>query len=333
MLPVIDDILPDLGRAKVFTKADLKNGFLHVELDEESSVLTTFQTPWGRYCWKRLPYGISHAPECFQRKLDENLEGLKGVFRVFDDILITGEGDTQAEAERDHDANLISFLHRCREKNLKLNEDKLMLRCKEVPFIGHLLTREGLKPDPRKVEAILDMPKPTDVQGVQRFVNTVKYLSRFLEDLSSLCEPLRRLTHKDVPFTWTVEQDRAFENVKRAVSSAPVLKYFSPSQSVEGEGDASKDGLGFVLLQDGQPVTYASRALSNAEQNYSQIEKELLSLVFGLEHNHQYVYGGKVRLFTDHKPLESIAQRPLASVPKRLQRLLMRLRQYDVDLK
>ena len=208
-----------------------------------------------------------------------------------------------------------------------------MFKCSQVPFIGHLLTNERLKPDPQKVEAICNMPKPEDVQAVQCFVNTVKYLSRFLEDLSDMSEPLRRLTHKDAPWEWSQEQEEAFTKIKKAVSTAPVLKFFTPSEPVEGKGDASEKGIGFALMQEGQPVTYASRSLTKAEQNYSQIEKELRAQVFGMEHNHQYVYGRKVTLWTDHKPLEIIAKKPLAAAPKRLQRLMMRLTQYDVEIK
>ena len=332
-LPVIEDVLPELSNVKVFSKADLKDGFLHIELDDESSLLTTFQTPWGRYCWKRMPFGISPAPELFQQKLDQNLEGLPGVHRIFDDLLITGKGPTLLTATPDHDRNLRSLLERCQERNIKLNKEKFMFKSSQVPFIGHLLTNEGLKPDPQKLEAICNMPKPEDVQAVQRFVNTVKYLSRFLEDLSDMSEPLRRLTHKDAPWEWSQEQEEAFTKIKKAVSTAPVLKFFTPSEPVEGEGDASEKGIGFALMQEGQPVTYASRSLTKAEQNYSQIEKELLAQVFGMEHNHQYVYGRKVTLWTDHKPLEIIAKKPLAAAPKRLQRLMMRLTQYDVEIK
>ena len=115
-LPVIDDILPDLGKARVFSKADLKDGFLQIELDDESSRLTTFQTPWGRHRWLRMPYGISPAPEYFQQKLDQNLQGLPGIYRIADDLLITGQGDTKEEADKDHDANLVRLLQRCRER-------------------------------------------------------------------------------------------------------------------------------------------------------------------------------------------------------------------------
>ena len=202
-----------------------------------------------------------------------------------------------------------------------------------MQFIGHRLTKEGLKPDPVKVKAILSMKKPDDVAAVQRLMGMVKYLSKFLSDLSQICEPIRRLTHKDVPWFWTKEQDVAFDKIKEAVTTAPVLKYFDSSKPTEGSGDASSQGLGFVLTQEDHPVTYASRALTQAEQRYSQIEKELLAQVFGLEHNHQYVYGRRVILYTDHKPLVSISSKPLASAPKRLQRLLLRLQQYDAEIR
>ena len=117
-LPLIEDVLPELSNVKVFSKADLKNGFLHIELDDESSLLTTFQTPWGRYCWKRMPFGISPAPELFQQKLHQNLEGLPGVHRIFDDLLITGKGPTLLTATQDHDRNLRSLLERCQEGTL-----------------------------------------------------------------------------------------------------------------------------------------------------------------------------------------------------------------------
>ena len=257
-----------------------------MELDEESSRLTTFQTPWGRYRWHRMPFGITPAPELFQMKLDQNLEGHRGVFKIADDILITGQGDTAVEADQDHDRNLKALLDRCRERNIKVNMSKFTFKCTDVQFIGHCLTKDGLKPDPAKVQAILKMKKPDDLVSVKRLIGMVKYLSKFLVDLSQICEPIRRLTHKNVPWSWGNEQNDAFEKIKKAVTSAPVLKYFDTSKPTEGSGDASSKGIGFVLTQEDHPVTYASHALTQAEQQYSQIEKELLAQVFGLEHNH-----------------------------------------------
>ena len=331
-LPVIDDILPDLSKVKVFSKADLQEGFLQISLDEASSRLTTLQTPWGRYRWLRMPFGISPAPEIFQMKLHQNLEGLPGISTIADDILITGQGDTVQEAEEDHDRNLAKFLSHCREQNIKLKKEKFKYKCEEVQFMGHCLTNEGLKPDPQKVDAILKMEKPQDVTGVQRLIRLVKYLSKFLSNLSQICEPIRTLTYKDVEWRWSTEQDEAFRKIKEAVTTAPVLQYFDAAKHT-GCGGVSSQGIGFVLTQDEHPITYASRALTSTEQRYSQIEKELLALVFGLEHNHYYTYGRRVTLWTDHKPLVSIASKPLVSAPKRLQRLMLRLQHYDVEIK
>ena len=128
-LPQLDDVLPCMSQAKVFTKADCKEGFLQIELDDESSLLMTFQTPWGRYRWTRMPFGISPAPEIFQQFLDQNLEGLTGVHKIADDIIITGSGANLQEAHRDHDKNLHAFLQRCDERRIRLNEEKFAYKC------------------------------------------------------------------------------------------------------------------------------------------------------------------------------------------------------------
>ena len=222
------------------------------------------------------------------------------------------------EATKDHDANLLKLLERWQERNLKLNREKLELKSTEIPFIGHPLTTEGVKPDPCKVEAIQKMERPAGVAAVQRLIGLLKYLSKFLSKLSQLCEPLRRLTHKDVEWTWSTEQEQAFESIKQVVTSAPVLRYFNSKDPIEGQGDVSTNGIGFVLTQHGHAVSYSSRALTATERRYSQIEKELLAQVFGVEHNHQYVYGRRIILWSDHKPLEAICKNPLASVLKKV---------------
>ena len=177
------------------------------------------------------------------------------------------------------------------------------------------------------------MEKLKDVAAVQRLIGLVKYLAKFLDSLSQMYEPIRRLTHKEIEWNWTHEQDEAFERIRAAVTTAPVLQYFDSSKPTQSCGDTSSQGLGFVLTQEDHPISYASWALTAAEQRYSQIEKELLAQVFGLEHNHYYTYGRRIILWTDHKPLVSIATKPLASTPKHLQRLLLRLQQYDIEIK
>lgn len=331
-LPTIEDVLPDLSRAKVFTVCDVKHGFWHVKLEEESSYLTTFSTPFGRYRWLRMPMGISPAPEIFQQRLTQALEGLPGIYIIADDILITGEGDTPEMADKDHDRKLRQFLTRCRERNIRLNEEKFRLRRQEVPYIGHLLTAEGLKVDDEKVRAVRDMPRPTDVKGIQRLVGMVNYLSKFYQHLSDDCEILRQLTHKDSIWEWTEVQEEAFCRLKDKIAKAPVLKYYDPSKELTLQCDASETGLGAALTQAGEPVAFASRALTQTEKGYAQIEKECLAIVFGTEKFHQYTYGRKVTVQSDHKPLENIVRKPLLSAPKRLQRMLLRLQSYEIDV-
>ena len=146
--------------------------------------------------------------------------------------------------------------------------------------------------------------------------------------LSEVCELLRRLTMKDVAWHWTEHQEQAFNKLKHLVTVAPVLEYFDPKEELTLQRDASDTGLGAVLTQNGQPIAFASRALSDAETRYAQIEKELLAVVFGLEKFHQYTYGRPVTVQSDHKPLEVIVKKPVFKAPKRLQRLLLRLLVY-----
>ena len=332
-MPTIDEMLPRLQNAKIFSVLDAKEGFYHIKLDKQSSMLTTFWTPFGRYRWLRMPFGISSAPEEYQRRQQEILEGLKGVEVIADNILVIGSGTTDSDAVKDHDRNLKALLQRARESNLKLNKKKLKLRLHQVPYMGHLLTADGLKPNEEKIKAVKDMPKPASKQDVQRFLGFVNYLSKFAPHLSDVCEPLRRLLDKDAVWTWQKQQEKAFKEAKRVVTMQPVLKFYSLDEEVTLQCDASEKGLGATLLQTKQPVAFASRALSKTEQNYAQIEKECLSIVFGCERFRQYLLGrSTIYVESDHKPLEVIFKKPLLSAPKRLQRMLLRLQHYSLDV-
>lgn len=332
-LPVIDDLLPLLTNAKVFSVVDAKNGFWHVQLDDESSFLTTFGTPWGRFRWTRMPFGISPAPEEFQRRLEYALEGLDGIKPIFDDILVFGVGETEAEALSDHDAKLTALLERCRATGIKLNKEKLKLRRKEVKFMGHVICQDGLKPDPDKVQGIKEMPTPTSKQDLKRLLGMVNYLQKFAPNLSEVTAPMRDLLKEGNQFRWDEQvQGCSFKRVKEILSAAPVLKYFDPKDDVELQCDASDRGLGACLVQGGQPVAYVSRSMTETEGNYGQIEKEMLAILLGVERFEQCVYGRPVKIQTDHKPLESIFRKSLHSAPKRLQRMLLRLQKYDLQV-
>ena len=325
-LPTLDDVIPKLSKSKVFSKLDLSNAYWHVHLDEESSLLTTFQTPFGRYRWRRLPFGTSVSSELFQKRLDQALEGLDGVIGVTDDVIVHGED------MEEHDRNLKALLERCRKVGIRLNKEKADLRKSEITFLGHKITKDGLMIDPEKLEAVKEMPKPQDVEGVRRLCGFVNYLAKFLPKLSEVLEPIRVLTRDDVVWNWTPACDRAFETVQKLVTEAPVLAFYDPAEQLTIQCDASQSGLGAVLLQNDRPIAYSSRALNKTEQNYAQIEKELLAIVFSVEKWHQYTFGRPVKIQSDHKPLEAIFQKPLSSAPRRLQGMMLRLQGYDINI-
>lgn len=330
-LPVLDDILPQLSKARTFTKLDVKEAFWHVKLDEESSRLTTMITPFGRYRWARLPFGLKVSSEIFQRKLDEVFGNMTGVFSVVDDIIIAGCGENDVEAEQDHALKLRKVLERCEERHIILNKEKQEIGLKEISFHGHVISRDGVKIDDKKVKAINDMQPPTDVSGIKRLCGMVQYMAKFLPDLSTIMEPLRELTRKDKAWHWSKDCEAAFQRIKMMLTETPVLAYFDPGKEVVVQVDSSKDGIGAVLLQDGRPVEYASRSLTVSERNWAQIEKEALSVLYGLERFDQYTYGRNVMIQNDHKPLEAILKKPLAMAPKRLQDIMMRWNRYDFN--
>ena len=333
-LPTIEDVATRLKSAKVFSVLDAKSGFWQIELDHESSLLTTFNTPFGRYRWKRMPFGVNSAPEIWQRRMHEFVEDLRGVEVIADDFLVCGHGESEKEALRDHDKNLVCLLEKARTKNLKLNPDKFKLRMSEVTFIGHVLTKDGVKMDPRKVEAIEKLPSPTCPKDLMRILGMIQYLSKFLPRLSELTEPLRKLTHKDQEWEWRKEHQLLLAQLKRMLTETPVLRYFDCTKPVTIQCDASEKGLGAVLLQEGQPVAFSSRSLTATEQRYAQIEKEMLAIVHACTKFYQYVYGlPAVYVESDHKPLETIFKKEIGKSPRRLQRMLLSVQNFNLTVR
>ena len=333
-MPTIEEVATRLSKAKKFTVLDAKDGFWQKKLDRESSYKTTFNTPFGRYRWLRMPFGISSAPEVWQRTMHEFVEGLHGVEVIADDFVIAGFGDTDEEANKSLEDNERSFFAKCRTWNLKLNKDKVKRAQTTVPFMGHLLTPQGLKADPTKIEALIAMPEPEDVLALKRFLGMVNYLSKFMPHLSDMTEPLRRLEDKDVEWQWLKQHSIAFNTVKKYITETPVLKYYDVEDDVTIQCDASETGLGAVLMQNGQPVSYASRALTDTERRYAQIEKELLAIVWSCKKFDQYIYGRDVvQIESDHEPLQAVFKKSIHQSPKRLQRMRMALQNYSLDIK
>ena len=324
-IPTIEEKLPLLTNAKVFTIVDVSEAFHTIELDEESSLLTTFQGPSGRYCFTRMPFGIASGPEEYQRRQHEFLDGLQGVINIADDICVFGCGDSKEEADLDHDKNLTSLLEKCSKQDLRLSS---------VTFMGHKLTDKGVEPDPAKVDAITKMPTPTDKSGVQRFLGMCQYLSKFCHNLSETVLPLRDLTKENSTFLWSNNHENAFNSAKNLIASATALRYYDPALPVTLQVDASEDAIGGVLLQDDQPVCFTSHRLNNTEKNYVQIEKECLAIVSCMDKWHQYLYGKHdITVHTDHQPLETIFKKPLSKAPRRLQRMMLKLQRYQFSVR
>ena len=321
-LPTVEEITARCAGAKLFTTLDAENAFYQIKLDKESQKLLTFNTPFGRFRYLRMPMGIKSAPEVYQQRMELVFEGLDGVEVMMDDILVHGQD------EKEHDARLQAALQRARQNNLKLNQKKSKVKQTEVKYLGHIFTGDGLKTDPEKVRAVMEMPRPTDKTGVQRLLGVLNYVSKFIPNMSDLTAPLRQLLIKETAWHWDQKQEESFQAIKRILSAAPVLAYYNPTEKLTLQVDASSTGLGAVLIQDDRPVAYASKALTPAQQSYSQLEKELLAVVFGCSKFDEYIVGRDVKVETDHKPLESITKKPLYAAPLRLQRMLVQLQRY-----
>lgn len=254
-------------------------------------------TPFGSFKFNRVPFGINSAPEMFQRNMIQIFGDLPGVIVYFDDTGIMGA------TEKEHDDTLSLVLERARQNGVKFNPDKVQYRRSCVEFMGHVLSEGRVKPKTKYREAILGIKKPRNKSDVLRLLGLFKYIARFIPNLSQRSANLRNLTRNDVEFIWRNEHDRELGALLETISSDPVLAVYDKTKPVTIQTDASKDGLGCVLMQGGQPVAYASRTLSHSEQRWAQIEKELLAIVFACERFHYYVYGREFLVESDHQRL------------------------------
>ena len=259
--------------------------------------------------------------------MSELFEDVEGVKAIVDDLLIWRKDDDE------HDARLKQVLNGAREVNLKFNAKNCRIRQEEVPYVGHVLSKEGLRPDPEKIRAVLEMQPPQNAKELKSSLGFIQYLAKFTPNMASESAPLRELLEKQVAWHWNQEQETSFQKLKQMVSSTPVLGYYDPSKPVTLSVDASSKGLGAVLFQDEKLLVYASRALSPAQQHYAQIEKETLAIVYGAQKFHQFIYGRPTVVESDHKPLQYILNRPLHQAPLRLQKMMLTLQRYDLKVK
>lgn len=238
----------------------------------------------GTLKFKRLPFGLKIAPLVFQKLNNKYFGDIKGLIIYFDDFIVA------AETKKEHDLILDKFINRAREYNIKFNKDKLQYCKSQVKFLGHLFDQNGMTLDPSRIEAIQKLKSPTNKKELQRLLGFLNYVRSFISNFSELTAPIRNLLKKDTDWQWTDNHTMALNIIKDRLTKSPVLSSFDPNKSITIQTDSSQSGLGCCLLQNNQPVAYASRSLSHNETQWAQIEKEMAAILFACNKFHKYIY-------------------------------------------
>ena len=279
-----------------------------------------------------MPFGLKSAPATFQRMMDLVLSGLQGVemFVYMDDIVI------YAKTLEEHNQKLTKLLGRFKTAGLVLQPDKCRFMCKEIGYLGHLISKEGVRPDPKKVEAVRNFPRPKGRKNVKQFLGLAGYYRRFITNFATIVKPLTLLLKKDVPFAWTETAERAFDTLKNVLCTQPLLQYPDFLKPFIITTDASDFAVGAILSQGeigkDLPIAYASRTMSKAEINYTTTEKELLAIIFAVKHFRPYIYGQEFTLVTDHKALVWLDQLKDPTMGSRLARWKIKLQEYKYKI-
>lgn len=324
-LPNICDLFDKLGKSNYFTTLDLASGFHQIEMFDTEK--TAFSTQNGHYEFLRMPFGLKTAPATFQRTMDSVLRGLQGIHCLvyLDDILIYSNGLVE------HIKKLRAVFDRLRETNLKVQLDKSEFLRREVQYLGHTLTKDGLRPNNDKIQAVLKYPMPQTQTEIKRFLGFVGYYRRFIKDFSKITQPLTACLKKGKKVVIDQKYTESFEKCKELLINAPILQYPDMTKPFVLTTDASEVAIGAVLSQGpiggDKPIAYASRTLTDTEKRYSTIERELLAIIWATKHFRPYLYGHKFDIYTDHRPLVWLYQ--LKEPNSKLTRWRLRLQEYD----
>lgn len=332
-LPRIEELMSTLSGGKLFSKLDLASAYQQVLLEEDSKKLLTVNTHRGLFVYNRLAFGVSSAPAIFQRIMENLMKDLEVVVYL-DDLLITGK------TEQDHLQKLQAVLQRLQESGLRVKKAKCEFGKKQIEYLGHVLNSQGIHPSPGKVKAIKEAPAPSCVKELRAFLGLVNYYGRFVPNQSTVLAPLYRLLKDQVEWEWKRPEQGAFDKCKELLISDKVLVHYDPDLPLTLACDSSAYGIGAVIQHEmpsgkKRPIAYASRTLAPAEKKYSQIEKEGLSLIFGVKKFHQYLWGRKFKLVTDHKPLLTLfgEHKSLPTMAAaRIQRWAIILSAYDYSI-
>lgn len=339
-IPEINDILSNLGKNQFFTVIDLKSGFHQIPLKESDIEKTAFSVNHGKFEFTRLPFGLKNGPSIFQRALDDILRNHIGkrCYIYIDDIIIFGEGEEQ------HFENLEQVFKTLENANMKVQLEKCKFLQSEVEFLGFIISKSGIKANPDKVKTIANFPLPRNIKELRSFLGMSGFYRRFIKDYAKLAKPLTSLLreedgHVSKNFSKTKqivlsdEQKDAFHKIKNSLTSDEVLLSFPDFQKeFELTTDASNFALGAVLSQNGKPITFLSRTLNKAEENYAANEKEMLAIIWALTSLRNFLYGSrKVKIFTDHQPLTyALSNKNNNSKMKRWKAIL---EEYNYELK
>lgn len=329
-LPRIDDLLHAAKSTVFMTTLDLKSGYWQVPVKVEDRDKTAFITPFGTFRYKVMPFGLRNAPSTFQRLIDRFRGGVQDVkiLAYLDDLIILSSSFDQ------HLQDLERVFSRLREFKLHLNRSKCNFMCPEVKYLGHIITSEGIKPDPEKIDAISKIRSPHNVKELQSFLQTGSWFRRFIPNFAAVARPLSDLTKKKAIWKWGDEQQEAFNKIKMLLSTTPILRQAEEGLPYILRTDASAYAIGAVLLQgefpDERPVEYASRLLTAPERNYCTTEREALAVVWAVNKFRGYLEGAPVTVVTDHQPLRWLMG--LKSPSGRLARWALSLQSYDLRI-
>jgi hypothetical protein len=290
-IPDIKSNLSLMAGSKYFTLLDIENAYWNIPIRDEDKDKTGFVTPFGTFRYERMAFGLSGAPSAFQRVMDAMLVGLRDVevLVYLDDLLIF------SDTIEDHVRRMRLVFDRVREANIKLNIAKCTFAVPEVVYLGHVANKNGVAPDPSKVSAIRNFPRPRTVKDVRSFLGLSRYYRVFIQNYAAMSRPLTQLTKKNDPFKWTDIHQQAFENLKAALTSNSMLAHPRFDQPFIISTDASDYAISAILSQlhgdEERPLSFASRMLNAAERNCSTTQKELLTVVFGTQTHRCFLYG------------------------------------------